>query len=162
VDRNESETLVTPRAEGGVRAEIGAWLDEFSDEVANLRFDDAATRFRPDVVSFSSFRDVVTGIDQFVNAQWRSVWPSIVDFRLETDKMHVNVSPDELMAAVACTWTSTGFDTDGTPFDRPGRCTVVLERDRPGDAWLGVQGHFSLHRGVPQQSFGPGGRRRDE
>lgn len=162
MDRNESETQVTQRTYSDVRAEVGAWLDEFSDEVANLRFDDAATRFRPDVVSFSSFRDVVTGIDQFVNAQWRSVWPSMIDFRLETDKMQVTVSPDELMAAVACTWTSTGFDPDGTPFDRPGRCTVVLERDGPGDPWLGVHGHFSLYRGVPQQSFGPGGRLRDK
>ena len=162
MDRNESDTQVAPRPESGVQAELTAWLDEFSDEVASLRFEDAATRFRPDVVSFSSFCDVVTGIDQFVNAQWRRVWPSIVDFRLETEKMHVNVSPDQLMAAVACTWTSTGFESDGTPFDRPGRCTVVLTRDRQGDPWFGVQGHFSLHRGVPQQSHGPGGRRRDE
>lgn len=166
MDRIESTspatTPVTTPAEIGIRGEISAWLDGFSDEVRGLRFHDAATRFRPDVVSFSSWRDVVIGIDEFVNAQWRSVWPSMVDFRLETEKIHINTSPDGLFAAAACTWSSTGFEADGTPFDRPGRCTIVLERDRPGDPWFGVQGHFSLHRGVPQQSFGPGGHRRDE
>ena len=51
---------------GDYSAEIGAWINAFSAEVAELRFDDAATRFRPDVVSFSSFRDVVSGIDDRV------------------------------------------------------------------------------------------------
>ena len=156
-----SETPLEEEARAYVQAEIGAWINGFSAEVAELRFDDAATRFRPDVISFSSFRDVVSGVDEFVNGQWRNVWPTIMNFRFETEKMHVNISPDGRLAAVACTWTSTGFHEDGTPFDRPGRCTIVLERDEPGAPWFGVQGHFSLHRGVPQQSFGPDGHPRE-
>jgi len=36
----------------------------------------------------------------------------------------------------------------------------VLVRDSFAGLWRGVQGHFSLMRGVPQQSFGPGGHAR--
>jgi len=42
---------------------------------------------------------------------------------------------------------------DGTPFDRPGRATIVLAR-QPDGRWLGVHSHMSLARGVPQDSHG--------
>ena len=94
------------------------------------------------------------GVDHFVNGQWRNVWPTMTDFVLLTGKMRARVSGDRLMAAVMVTWTSTGYAEDGTPFDRPGRCSFVLVRDSVNGPWRGVQGHFSLMRGVPQQSFG--------
>lgn len=130
------------------------WVDRFSGYVANLEFASAAAMMDPEVVSFSTFRDVVTGIDQFVEDQWRKVWPTIDGFRFESENMRFTVSPDRRMAAVAVTWTSTGFTEEQEPFDRPGRCTFVLARDSVRGDWYGVQGHFSLYRGVPQQSFG--------
>ncbi len=130
------------------------WVDRFSGHVANLRYDDAAAMMDPEVNSFSTWQDVVVGVDHFVNGQWRNVWPSMTGFVLLTDKMRARVSPDRLMAAVMVTWTSTGYSEDGTPFDRPGRCSFVLVRDSVDGPWRGVQGHFSLMRGVPQQSFG--------
>lgn len=135
-------------------AALRAWVDEFSGHVEACRFDEAAVLFDPDVVSFSSFKDVVVGIDQFVDEQWRQVWPTMTGFRLETEAMRPLVSPDRLMATVIVTWASTGYAEDGTPFDRPGRCTIVLRRDGLDAPWRGVHGHFSLRRGVPQQSFG--------
>jgi ketosteroid isomerase-like protein len=135
-------------------ASIRAWVEEFSGHVEACEFDEAAKQFDPDVVSFSSFKDVVVGIDQFVDEQWRRVWPSMTGFRLETESMRTQTSPDRLLAIVMVTWSSTGYHEDGTPFDRPGRCTIVLGRDEVGAPWRGVHGHFSLKRGVPQQSFG--------
>ena len=135
-------------------ASLKAWVDEFSGHVAALEFDDAAKQFEPDVVSFSSFRDVVVGIDDFVEEQWKNVWPTMTGFRLETEAMRTMVSPDRLVAMVMVTWESTGYAEDGTPFDRPGRCTVGLARESVDAPWRGVHGHFSLKRGVPQQSFG--------
>ena len=67
--------------------------------------------------------------------QWRNVWPTMTDFVLLTDKLRARVSPDRLMAAVMVTWTSTGYDSDGTPFDRPGRCSFVLVRDSLDGPW---------------------------
>ena len=66
-------------------ASIKAFVDTFSDHVAALEFDDAAEQFDDNVVSFSSFRDVVVGKEQFVNEQWRNVWPTMTDFQLTTD-----------------------------------------------------------------------------
>ena len=133
---------------------LQGWIDRFSGHVASLEFASAAAMMDPEVVSFSTFHDIVVGVEQFVDAQWRKVWPTIDDFRLESENMHATVSPDRCMAAVAVTWTSVGFTESQQPFDRPGRCTFVLARDGVDEPWRGVQGHFSLYRGVPQQSFG--------
>ena len=65
----------------------------------------------------------------------------------------VMASPDALMAVAIAPWSSTGFHQDGTPFDRPGRATIVLAR-QPDGRWLGVHSHMSLARGVPQDSHG--------
>ena len=137
------------------RQSLKEWVDRFSGHVAGLRYDEAAAMMDPEVNSFSTWTDVVVGVDHFVNAQWRNVWPTMTDFVLLTDKMRSRVSPDRLMAAVMVTWTSTGYSEDGQPFDRPGRCSFVLARATLEAPWRGVQGHFSLMRGVPQQSFGP-------
>ena len=48
--------------------------------------------------------------------------------------------------------SSTGYNPDGTEFDRPGRASIILMRE--GNAWVGVHSHMSLERGVPQESFG--------
>ena len=85
--------------------------------------------------------------------QWKQVWPSIEGFRFDTASMRATVSPDGRLAALAVTWTSTGFDRDGEPFDRPGRATLVLAREPPAP-WRGIHAHFSLNHGVAQRSFG--------
>ena len=59
----------------------------------------------------------------------------------------------ETIEAGVATWTSTGFHEDGTPFHRPGRATVILER-RDGQ-WLSVHTHFSLNPGTPPRTHGP-------
>ena len=111
--------------------------------------------FDRSVVSFSSFRDVVVGLDVLTHQQWRQVWPTIEEFRFEVDvDARAPSRRTARLAVVAVTWTSTGFDADGTPFPRPGRATLVLARPAPGESWRCVHAHFSLNRGVPQQSFG--------
>ena len=124
-------------------------MARFSGHVANLRYDDAAAMMDPEVNSFSTWTDVVVGVDHFVNGQWRNVWPTMTDFVLLTDKMHAHLSPDRMMAAVMVTWTSTGYAEDGAPFDRPGRCSFVLVRDSVDGPWRGVQGHFLADAGRP-------------
>ena len=148
----DSQTVADPATED-VQS-LRAWVDRFSGHVDNLRYDDAAAMMDPEVCSFSTWTDIVVGVEHFVDAQWRNVWHTMSDFRMVTENLRAHVSPDRLMAAVMVTWTSTGYAEDGTPFDRPGRCSFVLARDAADGPWRGVQGHFSLKRGVPQQSFG--------
>jgi ketosteroid isomerase-like protein len=141
-------------ATGQQREELVAWVSTFGDLVQARRFDDARPMFDESVVSFSSLRDVVIGLDVLVDQQWRHVWPTIEDFRFELDSLQALVSPDGALAAVAVTWASTGFAEDGTPFPRPGRTSLVLARPDGADEWRCVHAHFSLYRGIPQQSFG--------
>jgi ketosteroid isomerase-like protein len=141
-------------ANGQEREELAAWVRTFGDHVRARRFDDAEVMFDRSVVSFSSLRDVVVGLDVLVDQQWRFVWPTIEEFHFDVGSMHALVSPDGALAAVAVTWTSTGFDAGGRPFPRPGRASLVLARPASEEAWRCVHAHFSLNRGIPQQSFG--------
>lgn len=131
------------------------WVEQFSDCVQNVDFDRAAQMMDRDVTSFSTLQNVVTGVEHFVEGQWKKVWPTISDFRIVTEELRAVVSPDRRLAAVAAPWSSTGYLADGTPFDRPGRATFVLARTDESKAWKAVHGHFSLNRGVPQVSHGP-------
>ena len=70
-------------------ASIKAFVDTFSDHVA-VWSSTPAEQFDDNVVSFSSFRDVVVGKEQFVNEQWRNVWPTMTDFQLTTDELRVH------------------------------------------------------------------------
>jgi ketosteroid isomerase-like protein len=88
------------------------------------------------------------------------VWPAIEDFRFELGDLDVLVSPDRLLAVAVLPWSSTGVGPDGERFDRPGRATVVVRRASVGEEWSGVHTHFSLARGVPQDTHGQRAARR--
>ncbi|MGH6953403.1 MAG: YybH family protein [Alphaproteobacteria bacterium] len=140
-----------PQAE---REGLEAWLQGFEREIARLDYAAARRRFDPKVTTFSTRMDVVADLDQFERDQWRQVWPSASDFRWNLGGMRAMVSPDGLMVVVAVMWDSTGYHEDGRPFERPGRASFVLMRDRVGGPWRGLHAHVSLKRGVPQTSHG--------
>jgi ketosteroid isomerase-like protein len=48
---------------------------------------------------------------------------------------------------------STGYQKDGTTYDRPGRATVVFERDADDAPFIARHTHMSLFRDVPTRSF---------
>jgi ketosteroid isomerase-like protein len=98
---------------------------------------------------------VVQGRAYIRQNQWEGIWANIRDFRIEMDQ--IAGGGDERWAWGVTTWTSTGFDEAGRPYQRPGRATVALER-RDG-RWLCVHSHFSLAPGTPQVTYGPGGAR---
>ncbi len=117
-----------------------------------LAVDFAAARrlFDPAVSGFGTHAEVVFGLDRLEAEQWRSVWPDIADFRFHVEALHGAIFSDNAWAA--CPWSSTGFHQDGTPFQRPGRATVIFQR-RP-DSFRGVHTHFSLNPGTPPRTYG--------
>jgi ketosteroid isomerase-like protein len=139
--------------EAGDHASVADWLARWGRLVAAVDFAGARALFDPAVVAFGTHMDVVEGLERLEADQWRSVWPTIADFRFDLASLSCRFSPDRLMALAVVTWGSTGFAADGTPFDRPGRATVGLERQAPGAPWRGIHTHLSLNRGVPQRSF---------
>ena len=86
--------------------------------------------------------------------QWKNIWPTISNFKFLTDTLFIQLSPDKLFANSIIIWDSTGYKNDGNSFERTGRATVTLKRDSLNPNWKGIHTHFSLNRGVPQQSFG--------
>ena len=54
-----------------------------------------------------------------------NVWSYIDRFRWRLDDLHTVISGDRLMAVGAAVFESIGYTEDGTPYDRPGRATVV-------------------------------------
>jgi ketosteroid isomerase-like protein len=141
-----------PEADAEMKAWFVAWLENFSGYVRAVDYASARTLFHPGILAFGTHQDVLPNLEAWIETQWDNVWPRTDDFRFTISETHVLVSADRTMAVVVAPWTSTGFATDGTPFDRPGRATIVFHRSNM--TWLGVHSHLSLNKGVPQTSHG--------
>ena len=143
-----------PTAPTPINAEILTWLELFSGHVRAVDYASARPMWHPDVLAFGTHRDVMQGLETAIATQWDNVWPRTDQFRFDLAATHVLAGQDGLAVAIA-PWTSTGFHLDGSAFDRPGRATMVFQRD--GDpalagGWRCVHSHLSLNRGVPQTS----------
>ncbi len=136
------------------RAAIEAWFADWSRHVADVDFAPALTLFEDNIASFGTHMDVVEGLDALAANQWRSVWPTIEDFRWNLESLKVGVSQDRLFAIGVLTFSSTGVGEDGGRYDRPRRGTVAFTRSSVEAPWKGVHTHISLNPGVPHPSHG--------
>mgnify|MGYP003671173893 FL=1 len=127
------------------------WFELLGRFCAAVDYDAGETIFADDVVAFGTRTDVVQGLAPLRRNQWEGIWGNIADFRINMDSIHAGGAADQAWGVA--TWTSTGFHENGETFDRPGRCTVILEQ-RDGH-WLAVHTHFSLFPGTPPRTFGP-------
>ena len=135
----------------GPDAAVREWFDRLGRYCADIDYESARGIFAPDVISFGTRADIVSGLDALQKNQWEGIWPNIRDFRIDFDTIRSGGSDGHAWGVA--TWTSTGYDEQAGPFHRPGRATVALER-RKG-AWLAVHTHFSLFPGTPTHTFGP-------
>lgn len=134
---------------------IRDWFVEWEQLIRAVDYAGARRLFDQEVVGFGTYMRLVHGIDELVDAQWRSIWGRISDFRFDLDSLATRTSPDGLSGSGICLWSSTGYDADRRAFVRPGRATVLLTRSTLDAPWLGVHTHLSLVPGTPQQTFGP-------
>lgn len=132
---------------------VAQWFALLGRYCAAVDYEGGESIFAPDTIAFGTRARVVQGLAHVRRNQWEGIWPNIRDFAIELDQ--VRAGGDEHWAWGVAPWTSTGFDRDGTPYVRPGRATVVLERR--DDRWLAVHTHFSLAPGTPHETFGPDG-----
>jgi ketosteroid isomerase-like protein len=144
--------VTLPEADSETKAWFIDWLNGFSAHVRAVDYASARPLFHREILAFGTHQDVLPSLEAWVNTQWDNVWPRTDDFRFAIPQVRVLVSDDKSMVVVIAPWTSTGFHQDGSPFDRPGRATIVFHRS--GEGWLGVHSHLSLNRGVPQASHG--------
>jgi ketosteroid isomerase-like protein len=141
-----------PDADPATAAFFRSWLEQFSAYVRDVDYAAARPLWHPEVVIFGTHQDLLQGIETYIATQWDNVWPRTADFRFNLNQTRVLASDDGSLAIVIAPWTSTGFDRDGSRFDRPGRASMVFHRAE--GRWLCVHSHMSLNRGVPQESFG--------
>ena len=130
------------------------WFKTWENKVQNKDFESAKNLFGNDVVSFGTWMNVVEGLEKLCANQWKSVWPTINNFKFLTDTLYIQISPDRLLANSILVWDSTGYKKNGSSFKRNGRATVTLKRIKINDAWKCIHTHFSLNRGIPQKSYG--------
>ena len=140
-----------PEADTATRGHFIAWLERFAGYVRDVDYAAARPLFHPDVLAFGTHRDIISGVASWQATQWNNVWPKTSDFRFDTGVTRILVSADNTMATVVAPWTSTGYHQDGSPFERPGRATMIFNNLE--GAWLCTHSHMSLNRGVPQQSY---------
>lgn len=150
---NVAAAAPLPEADAETAASVKDWLERFAACVRALNYAAARPFWHPDVVIFGTYQELVRGLLAWEATQWDKVWPHTEGFAFLLDETVVLASPNTGMATAIAPWTSTGFHPDGTPFDRPGRSTLVLQR-QANKGWLGVHSHMSLARGTPQESFG--------
>ena len=137
-----------------IEDDLRAWFEEWGGYVRACDFESARPLFRADVAGFGTHMRIVHGLEHLERDQWRNVWPTIEDFQFLTDALEVGASNDGLLAWAIVAWTSTGYGEDGTPFERPGRATVIFAREHWNEPWEAIHTHFSLAPGTPQRSFG--------
>jgi ketosteroid isomerase-like protein len=134
-----------------IRDSVLAWLERFAGHVREVDYASARLMIDANVLAFGTHRDVIIGLDPWMRTQWDNVWPRTSDFRFAVDQAEVLASPDGAMAVAVVPWTSTGYHKDMSPFERPGRATMVLRKTESG-GWICTHSHMSLNRGVPQES----------
>ena len=133
---------------------IELWFQVWEKQVQNKDFEAAKKLFENDVVSFGTWMNVVEGLDKLYSDQWKNIWPTINNFKFVTNTLFIQISPDRLLANSILVWNSKGYKKNGNSFKRNGRATVVLKRSNLDNSWKGIHTHFSLNRGIPQESFG--------
>lgn len=143
---------------------VREWFARLSECCARVDYAGARAIFAPDVASFGTKADIVSGLDLLQKNQWEGIWPNIANFRVDLSSVRGGGGGD--LAWGIAVWSSTGFHEEGKPYDRPGRATVVLERrpevthsgttgtGRAARSWLAVHTHFSLNPGAPPRTFG--------
>lgn len=132
-------------------AALRRWFEALQACVRNVDFAAGRALFADDVVAFGTRAEVVTGLDALVTSQWQPTWPNISDFAFRVDQLHTGHAGDLAWGVIP--WISTGYHPDGTPFERPGRATLVFVRR--GGRWLAKHSHFSLNPGTPPTTHRP-------
>jgi len=133
---------------------IKSWFEKWEGFVVSCDFKSARELFKNEVVSFGTWMNVVQGLNELETEQWKNIWPTITDFKFLTNTLFIQISPDRLFVNTILLWNSLGYDKKRNSFVRTGRATVTLKRDNLNAHWKAIHTHFSLNRGVPQQSFG--------
>ena len=135
-------------------ASVRRWFQRLQLHVQSVDYVGARPLFAEDIITFGTFSAFTIGREASEKEQWRTVWSRIDRFRWQIDDLRIIVSGDRRTAVGMALFESIGYTEEGTPYDRPGRATVILGRGAVGAEWVAQHLHASLFQDVPTHSFG--------
>ena len=135
-------------------AAIRTWFETLASHCRAVDYEGARPIFAEDMIAFGTFTDFMIGQAITEKQQWRNVWGTIRNFRFTLETVEGIVSADRLTAIGMGVWNSDGFHANGDRFDRGGRATVGLGRQKVADPFVATHTHLSLNRGTPDRSYG--------
>lgn len=135
--------------------QLESWLETFADCVRQDDPERARALFAPALRAFGTRVFCEDGRDRVEQLQWGYVWPRTRGFAFETEALAGWLSDDGSLGCVAVPWRSTGIDSEGVPFERRGRATILLSR--AGESWTALHTHFSMDPTGPQRPLGAAG-----
>src|SRR5918994_283904 len=115
---------------------VRRWFQRLQLHVQTVDFVGARQLFADDMITFGGFNPFTIGREATEEEQWRTVWGRINRFRWRLDDLRTTVSGDRCTAVGMAVFDSTGYTETGTPYERPGRATVVLGRGAPSEGWV--------------------------
>lgn len=134
---------------------VRLWFEQLQRCVNALDYAAGRDLVTSDFIAFGTYADLLRGVDDAEQRQWRNVWSTIEGFRIRLDTIEGFVSPDRRFAVGITFFDSVGYLDNGETFDRTGRVTVTFVRDTPEAPWLANHSHMSLLRGTPATSHRP-------
>ena len=133
---------------------VRRWFHRLQLHVQSVDYVGARALFAEDVVTFGTFSAFTIGREATEKEQWRQIWSRIDGFRWRLEDLRVIISGDRQTAVSMALFESIGYTEEGTPYERPGRCTIVLGRATIEHDWVAQHIHASLFQGIPARSFG--------
>ncbi len=118
-----------------------SWLQSFQDSVNAKDYGRGQILFSEGVIAFGTIAEVVHGLSDLVESQWKQRWPTSVDFSFDFNKAKLLFLGSS--AVICSTWK--GENIDGSK--RSGRATLVLLARNRKDGGLEMKcshSHFSL------------------
>ena len=118
------------------------WFETFADCVRRRDFAAAELLFDKRVLAFGTRNEILRGLAELRERQWRPTWAATREFQFLPDTIRVELSGSGAHGWGTALWTSRGEPGDRAPFDRRGRATFAFVCD--DGQWRCVHSHLSM------------------
>jgi hypothetical protein len=135
----------SPADREATNASVWAWLDAFASCVRRRDFEGGRALFAADAQGFGTVVRTASSRSKLEKGQWRWVWPRTSGFRFERSGARVECDDGGLFAVVMVTWKACNqASPQRVVFDRRGRATILLRREKTDTPWFARHTHFSF------------------